>query len=65
MTAQTVVPAQEDGGATILEIGQQPDAWREVAGRSDEQADAFLSATRRAARPAGHPDRRRQFGVRR
>ena len=25
------IPAQEDGGATILEIGQQPDAWREVA----------------------------------
>ncbi len=36
------VPAQEDGGATILEIGQQPDAWREVAGRTDEHAAAFL-----------------------
>jgi tagatose-6-phosphate ketose/aldose isomerase len=29
------VPAQEDGGATILEIGQQPDAWREVGGTAD------------------------------
>ncbi|MBI5340319.1 MAG: SIS domain-containing protein [Mycolicibacterium rufum] len=38
----TAIPDQKDGGATILEIGQQPDAWREVAGRSDEQADAFL-----------------------
>jgi tagatose-6-phosphate ketose/aldose isomerase len=36
------VPAQEDGGATILEIGQQPDVWREVAGRSDEETAAFL-----------------------
>ncbi|CAA0126048.1 D-galactosamine-6-phosphate deaminase AgaS [Mycolicibacterium vanbaalenii] len=42
MTSNTTVPAQQDGGATILEIGQQPDAWREVAGRSDEQAAAFL-----------------------
>ncbi len=25
------VPAQTDGGATILEIGQQPDVWREIA----------------------------------
>ncbi|KGI67268.1 SIS domain-containing protein [Mycolicibacterium rufum] len=38
----TAIPDQKDGGATILEIGQQPDAWREVAGRSDENADAFL-----------------------
>jgi len=38
----TSIPAQEDGGATILEIGQQPDAWREVAGRTDEDATAFL-----------------------
>ncbi|MEU0496930.1 SIS domain-containing protein [Mycobacterium sp. NPDC006124] len=38
----TTVPAQEDGGSTILEIAQQPDAWREVAGRTDEEADAFL-----------------------
>jgi tagatose-6-phosphate ketose/aldose isomerase len=36
------VPAQEDGGATILEIGQQPDAWREVAGRTDEQTAETL-----------------------
>ncbi len=36
------IPAQEDGGATILEIGQQPDAWREVAGGSDERAAGFL-----------------------
>jgi tagatose-6-phosphate ketose/aldose isomerase len=34
--------AQEDGGATILEIGQQPGAWREVAGRSDDDASGFL-----------------------
>ena len=38
----TTIPAQEDGGATILEIGQQPDAWREVAGRTDEEAASFL-----------------------
>ena len=38
----TPIPAQEDGGATILEIGQQPDAWREVAARSDERAEEFL-----------------------
>ncbi|TDO12007.1 tagatose-6-phosphate ketose/aldose isomerase [Mycobacterium sp. BK086] len=37
------VPAQEDGGATILEIGQQPDVWREVAMRSDPAVDGFLS----------------------
>jgi tagatose-6-phosphate ketose/aldose isomerase len=36
------VPAQEDGGATILEIGQQPDAWREVAGLAEAQAAGFL-----------------------
>ena len=42
MTTHTMTPAQEDGGATILEIGQQPDAWREVAGGSDEQAAAFI-----------------------
>ena len=39
----TTIPAQEDGGATILEIGQQPDAWREVAGRTDEDATRFLA----------------------
>lgn len=38
----TPIPAQEDGGATILEIGQQPDAWREVAARPDERAAEFL-----------------------
>lgn len=38
----TAIPDQKDGGATILEIGQQPDAWREVAARSDEATDAFL-----------------------
>ena len=48
----TDVPAQEDGGATILEIGQQPDAWREVAGRADAQAAGFLREI------AGRPDLR-------
>jgi tagatose-6-phosphate ketose/aldose isomerase len=38
------IPAQEDGGATILEIAQQPDAWREVAGPTDETALEFLRA---------------------
>ena len=42
----------EDGGATILEIGQQPDVWREVAGRADEAAAAFLRDV------AGRPDLR-------
>ena len=62
--AHTDVPAQEDGGATILEIGQQPDAWREVAGRADAQAAGFLREI------AGRPDLRvildrgGQFGVR-
>src|SRR5687768_17565251 len=36
------VPTQEDGGATILEIGQQPGAWREVGDHIDEEAAAFL-----------------------
>jgi tagatose-6-phosphate ketose/aldose isomerase len=36
------VPAQEDGGATILEIGQQPDVWREVAKRYDPAVAEFL-----------------------
>ena len=44
------MPAQEDGGATILEIGQQPDVWREVAGRADEAAAGFLREV------AGRPD---------
>ena len=34
--------AQKDGGATILEIGQQPEVWREVASRADEPAAEFL-----------------------
>ncbi|QEN14409.1 SIS domain-containing protein [Mycolicibacterium sp. ELW1] len=40
MTSST--PAQEDGGATILEIGQQPGVWREVARRSDPAITAFV-----------------------
>lgn len=36
------IPAQKDGGATILEIGQQPDAWREVAATLDGEAATFL-----------------------
>jgi tagatose-6-phosphate ketose/aldose isomerase len=36
------IPAQEAGGATILEIGQQPDAWREVAGNSDHDVTDFI-----------------------
>src|ERR1041384_127669 len=36
------VPAQEEGGATILEIAQQPDAWREVGSRDNGEASAFL-----------------------
>ncbi|MGE0217758.1 SIS domain-containing protein [Mycolicibacterium sp.] len=43
MTAHTTVPAQHDGGATILEIGQQPGVWREVGTRSDEKAAVFLA----------------------
>jgi tagatose-6-phosphate ketose/aldose isomerase len=46
------VPAQADGGATILEIGQQPDAWREVGARSGAEAAAFL------ATPLGRRDLR-------
>jgi tagatose-6-phosphate ketose/aldose isomerase len=48
----TPIPAQEDGGATILEIGQQPGAWREVAARSDDRAAEFLRDV------AGRPDLR-------
>jgi len=36
------IPAQSAGGATILEIGQQPDVWREIAGRSDAETSEFL-----------------------
>lgn len=43
------VPAQTEGGATILEIAQQPDAWREIAARDDTAAARFL--TRVLARP--------------
>jgi tagatose-6-phosphate ketose/aldose isomerase len=38
----TTVPAQEDGGATILEIGQQPDAWREISKSYDPAVAEFL-----------------------
>ena len=41
----TPIPAQEDGGATILEIGQQPDAWREVAARTDDAQHRASCAT--------------------
>jgi len=33
---------QQDGGATVVEIGQQPDAWREVADRSDDDVSGFI-----------------------
>ena len=36
------VPAQKDGGATIFEIGQQPDVWREVSKRYDPSVAEFL-----------------------
>jgi len=45
-----VIPTQEDGGATILEIGQQPDVWREVARRTDTAVEEFLRGV------TGHPD---------
>jgi tagatose-6-phosphate ketose/aldose isomerase len=48
-SSASYIPSQGEGGATILEIGQQPDAWREVAGSTDEQATAFLQAL--AAKP--------------
>ncbi|MDG4666546.1 SIS domain-containing protein [Mycobacterium sp. 236(2023)] len=38
----TITPAQKDGGATILEIGQQPAAWREVAAATDARTEEFL-----------------------
>lgn len=41
-TRPTAIPAQEDGGATIVEIGQQPDVWREVAGVVDDDVAAFV-----------------------
>ncbi|MGB3480798.1 MAG: SIS domain-containing protein [Mycobacterium sp.] len=51
MTAPSI-PAQEDGGATILEIGQQPDAWRDVAAGIDDRATEFLRQV------TGRPDLR-------
>ncbi|GAS99142.1 tagatose-6-phosphate ketose/aldose isomerase [Mycolicibacterium canariasense] len=41
-TRSTAFPAQQSGGATIVEIGQQPDAWREVAGAVDDDVAAFV-----------------------
>ncbi|MHA3023372.1 SIS domain-containing protein [Mycobacterium sp. BMJ-28] len=38
----TAVPTQADGGATIVEIGQQPGAWREVAGEPGDDVQEFL-----------------------
>jgi tagatose-6-phosphate ketose/aldose isomerase len=46
-TARPAAVNQKDGGATILEIGQQPDAWREVAGRSDDDIAGFLETALR------------------
>src|ERR1700687_2117213 len=40
--SQAAAPAQENGGATFLEIGQQPGAWREVGGRTAEETAGFL-----------------------
>lgn len=45
----TATPAQQDGGATILEIGQQPDVWREVSKRYDPAVAEFLDQV--TARP--------------
>jgi tagatose-6-phosphate ketose/aldose isomerase len=36
------LPAEKDGGATIVEIGQQPDVWREVANTTDSAVEEFL-----------------------
>jgi tagatose-6-phosphate ketose/aldose isomerase len=36
------MPAQQHGGATIVEINQQADAWREIGGRSDDDITGFL-----------------------
>src|SRR5262245_48869696 len=38
-----LIPAQKDGGATILEIAQQPEVWREIPGLIDEQPSTFLA----------------------
>jgi D-galactosamine 6-phosphate deaminase/isomerase len=40
--SKTPVPAQAEGGATILEIGQQPGAWREIAGGTAADGADFL-----------------------
>ena len=61
----TSVPAQQDGGATILEIGQQPDVWREVSKRYDPAVAEFLDADRRPPRHPHRPDRSGQLGVHR
>lgn len=39
----SVIPDQRDGGATILEIAQQPDAWREIARHIDERSRQFIT----------------------
>ncbi|GAY18163.1 SIS domain-containing protein [Mycobacterium sp. shizuoka-1] len=46
------VPAQKDGGATILEIGQQPGVWREAARNIDPELTRFLGEL------TGRPDLR-------
>lgn len=49
MADASTIPPQSEGGATILEIGQQPDAWREVAataGTDTAGVDEFLARLR-------------------
>lgn len=49
MADASTIPPQSEGGATILEIGQQPDAWREVAATADTDTagvDEFLARLR-------------------
>lgn len=43
MSDAPTIPSQSDGGATILEIGQQPDAWRELGSRDHAAAHEFLA----------------------
>jgi tagatose-6-phosphate ketose/aldose isomerase len=43
MAEPSSIPAQRDGGATILEIGQQPDAWHEIAAADHAAAREFLA----------------------
>lgn len=38
----TSIPTQDRGGATIHEIAQQPDAWREIAAGEDNETTRFL-----------------------